>query len=338
MEATFPLPQKTTSIQVGIATRPWIAVAAHAPVRSGDASVPSAYGSMVFSPIQHYPKNNWLVTVTTDPPKQGQPKREWRVVAVDTQGRRLFPISFSPSGTSTRLHLIAYFDKSAPFRRIRQFQVETRPFVWTVFQDVALQPSGAAAVPPAPIPGITPAGTAAATARLHQLYGFIQTFRKRNDGTFPLWNTDELVDDMTGHPADYHLPDTKAPNYNQAAQYLTSPDSRFMTGGTLPSGAALPSFIVCFLYDKRPDGTSVGTAKAAGTRDVFAFTNLYVRDHPDGTLGFYLVLWDDGTVSQVPAARARLVPEYDTDDTATDEARKFWKQPAFPGQAGLPKV
>lgn len=140
LESSFPLPQKTTTIGVGIATRPWIAVAAHAPVRSGDAVVPSAYGSMVFSLIQHYPRNNWLVTVTTKIPKQGQPRQEWRVVAVDAQGRRLLPISFSPSGTSTRLRLMAYFDKSAPFRRIQRFQVETRPFVWTEFKDVALQP------------------------------------------------------------------------------------------------------------------------------------------------------------------------------------------------------
>jgi hypothetical protein len=339
LDSVFPPTLSTTTIHVGIATSAWTAVAAHAPVRRGEAHVPSAYGSMVFSPIQRYPKNNWLVTVTTDQPKQGQPKQEWRVVAVDAQGRRLFPLSFDSSGTATRLRLMAYFDKSVPFRRIRQFQVVTRQYQWKEFKDVALQPSRAAAVVPAPIPGIPPAGTAATTARLHQLYGFIQTFRERNGGAFPLWSKNELVDDMTRHPADYHLPDIKAPNYNQAAQYFTSLDSRFMPGGTLPSGAALPNFIVYSLYDKRPNGTSVGTAKPAGTRDVFAFTDLYIREHPDGATGFYLVLWDDGTISRIPAARARRVPVYDNMGGSEQESvRDGFKQIAFPGQAGLSRA
>jgi len=178
-------------------------------------------------------------------------------------------------------------------------------------------------------------GLTGATAQLKQIYHILTVYRARHDRAFPATNSPALLGDLTEHPQEYGLPDRGAGNSQQARHLFTSPDSRFLDGGYAPDG-----IIVYFLHNKRPDGTLVGTAKRAGTRDVFAYTNLYVRNHPHGPAGFYLVLWDNGTVSKIPASRIKMVPVYDVIGPAgaTEEAaRQGVKQIAFPGQAGLPR-
>ena len=61
--------------------------------------------------------------------------------------------------------------------------------------------------------------------------------------------------------------------------------------------------------------------------------------HRRETDPFYLVLWDDGMVQNIPADRALAVPAYDIisdNPAATEQARRHGeRQIAFPGQAGL---
>ena len=180
-------------------------------------------------------------------------------------------------------------------------------------------------------------GVAGATAQLKQIYGVLNVYRARHGGEFPATNSPALLSDLTAHPQAYGLPDRGTGNEAQAMHLFTSPDSEFMDGS---SKAMADKITVYFVHNKRPDGTLVGTAKRAGTRDVLAYSNLYVRNHPPGPTGFYLVLWGDGTISKIPASSILTVPAYDVIGPAgsTEQvARQGGKQIAFPGQAGLPR-
>lgn len=92
------------------------------------------------------------------------------------------------------------------------------------------------------------------------------------------------------------------------------------------------------MHAKRPDGSRVGTAKRAGTRDVLAYTNIFVtnRKFSGGwrSVGDYLVLWDDGRVARIASDKALRVPAYDVIGEAPSEPGTM--QIAFPEQAGLP--
>ncbi len=184
-------------------------------------------------------------------------------------------------------------------------------------------------------PEATRSGPDGATAQLKQLYHILTVYRARHNGAFPATNLPALLAELTAHPQEYGLPERGAGNARQALHLFTSPDSQFMDGG---SKAYADKLIVYYLHNKRPDGTLVGTAKRAGTRDVFAYTNLYFRNHPHGATGFYLVLWDDGQVEKIPARRILTVRAYDVIGPAGASqaaARRGDKQIAFPGEAGL---
>ena len=130
---------------------------------------------------------------------------------------------------------------------------------------------------------------------------------------------------MAAAPRRYGLPDRGAGNSEQAGRFFSSPGSQTVR---------------YLLHNKRPDGMLIGTAKRVGTRDVFANTDLFVRNRPQGPTGFYLVLWGDGTVGKVPASKMLTVRAYDVigPPGATERARREGeKQMAFPGQAGLPR-
>lgn len=165
----------------------------------------------------------------------------------------------------------------------------------------------------------------AAKGHLRQIYALVGVYRRMHGGAFPVTSgPNSLAADMAAHPQTYGLPDQGAGNSAQAIRFFTSPDS---------------PFVVYFLHNKRPDGMLVGTAKRPGTQDILADTNLYARNHAPAA-GFYLVLWDDGTVGKIPAGKILAVPAYDVIGPAgaTERARRQGeKQVAFPGQAGLPR-
>lgn len=134
LTASFPNSMKTTTIGVGIAASPWKEAAAHAPTRDA-ARVTTPQGNFIFSPVTWYKGNGWSVTITMSKLKQ-----DWRIVAVDSQGRVVQPSGTGSTTTNGLLHLIPYFERSIPITKIKEFRVEMRPFVWTEFKNVALQP------------------------------------------------------------------------------------------------------------------------------------------------------------------------------------------------------
>ena len=206
-------------------------------------------------------------------------------------------------------------------RHTASFRLVARPYQWTEFKNVALQPSASTADLAS-----AASGPGATAERLHQIYGLLQIYRRTHGGAFPsmLGGTNSILTDLAIHPQQYGLPNVGANGGKQAGALFSLPGTTQM---------------VYFLHDKRPDGTPVGTAKPAGTRDVFAYTGLYVSNHPHGATGYYLVLWDDGTVDKIPASSILTVPSYDVigpPGAAQQAARQGLKQIAFPGQAGLP--
>ena len=186
---------------------------------------------------------------------------------------------------------------------------------------------------PVPSAVVTPTQ---ATARLKQIYTFVQIYRSNHAGAYPatMSSSGDLMGSLSAHPLDYGLPDLGAANGSQATGLFTLPD---------PARAGQPPVIRIFMHGKRPDGTQVGAARRPGTRDVLAYTNVFVENKkfPKGwrIVGFYLVLWDSGAVTRVPANKMREVPTYDIIG-ATPQGNDRHSPPAlqlaFPGQAGLP--
>lgn len=324
LAAIYPVSASKASLRVGVAAGPW-QVSESRTLATG-ATSHAAGQDFILSPVVETAKG-LVLTITTDSTE------DVRVVAVDAQGRELLPTSIGGQSINALDQITAQF--SQPLAQIKAFRVETRPFTWTEFKDVALQPSGqqrsSRPVLEAPsaqrpsVPALFTEGPEGTTARrLQQIGVLIQLYRTTHGGAYPAaYGPNSLLGDIAAHPQAYG-PDQGADSTALAIPYFTSP-------GT--------PRIAYFLHGRRPGGTPVGTAKRAGTRDVLAYTNLYVRNQSHGPTGFYLVLWDDGTVSRVPASQALAVPAYDVIGPAGATevaARQGEKQVAFPGQAGLP--
>ena len=308
LAAIYPSSATKASLRAGIAAGSW-KVSASRTVATG-ATLHADSQKFIFSPVAET-ASGLSLTVTTDATD------DVRVVAVDAQGQERLPESIGGEGIGTLDQITARF--SQPLAQIKSFRVETRPFTWTEFKDVPLRPSGAAAA--------SAGGADQAVKQLQQIYAYIGVYRRTHGGVFPATSgaNNSLLADIAARPSVYGLPDQGAGNTAQAIRLSMNPDS---------------PVIAYILHDKRPDGTLVGTVKRTGTRDILAYANLYVRNQPRGGAGFYLALWDDGTVGRIPVNRALQVPAYDVigPAVATEEARRQGeKQIAFPGQAGLPQ-
>ncbi|MBC8102964.1 MAG: hypothetical protein H7Z41_10295 [Cytophagales bacterium] len=113
---------------------------------------------------------------------------------------------------------------------------------------------------------------------------------------------------------------------------FTNPDYRYADSVMLRRHADIASPYV--VSKTRPDGSAIGGPKESGTRDVLVSTDLYFhknikthkRQHTTmNPVGFYMVLWDDGSVERIPYDRALRIPISYGSYTI-----------AFPGQAGIP--
>ena len=349
--AAVPAALTKTTVRAGMASGPWTETVTC--LKSpGKVRIARPSGEVIFTLIPHHGPHSqegaaFMVSdhFRTHSPLTAQNSLQTdlhdaenyqrAVFALDKSGHSIYEVPTSgltwPDEAGRIKTMQTAHIPSAVLKQTAAFRLVARPYRWTEFKDVALQPNTQAAS--APAAQSAESGPEAATARLQQIYGFLQTYRRAHSGAFPETSPPGLMANMTAHPQAYGLPDQGAGNAAQTLRYFTSPDSQFMDGG---NKALADKLIVYFLHNKRPDETLVGTAKRAGTRDVFASTNLYVRNHPHGATGFYLVLWDDGTVSRIPAASILTVPAYDVIGDGKQATRDGVKQIAFPGQAGLP--
>jgi len=178
---------------------------------------------------------------------------------------------------------------------------------------------------------------------LKRMYQLILEYRRKNGGRYP---TDEkaLFLNIIRSPQAYGFRDIK-----DFLAKMNNPDSRFSDSeGLRRAPGAIPySFSIT-----RFDGTKIGTPKAAGTRDVLGQTGLYYhqneviypsRPFTMKPVGFYEVLWDDGSVEKIPYDKTLQVPV--NDPTVSQTRKKYHLSPGtpvlstrlgFPGQAGLP--
>jgi len=128
--SAFPATLKKTNIQIGIAAGPWkTAVSNHNP-SSGLSTNDGSQGFILGTAEQT--ATGLVLTVTTNSTD------DLRVIAVDTQGNELLPADHLGSSINKMDQITAHF--SQPLSQIKEFRVETRPFQWIEFKDVALQP------------------------------------------------------------------------------------------------------------------------------------------------------------------------------------------------------
>lgn len=136
--AVFPASLAKANIKVGVAAGPWKVAATcgiNAAGQGGNGGVDQGGHKFLFSPVS-VPlslTNSVVLSVSTDATD------DLRVVAVTTQGQMVLPNQIGGNSIGTLDQITARFD--LPLPQIKEFRVETRPFRWVEFKDVALQPA-----------------------------------------------------------------------------------------------------------------------------------------------------------------------------------------------------
>lgn len=172
--------------------------------------------------------------------------------------------------------------------------------------------------------GKVPGDPSRAVQDLKDIYRSINVFRAKQ-GHYP----ESLVALMSAamqSPVEYGFRTKEA-----VKGIFTNPDAKYADSEGVRQNPT--KFLMYQIESTRQNGERVGSPKQANTKDVLAWTDLYVHENAKqrgeerttNPVGFYMVLWDDGTVEKVSYDQALWVPKKD------DE----WKT-AFPGQAGLP--
>ena len=164
-----------------------------------------------------------------------------------------------------------------------------------------------------------------AIAQAKRLYHFIEIYRRRHRGMYPDGNS--LTHDMA-----YHYDSYGFHGQDEAMMSMTNPYSRYSDFDFVRKNYT--GFQIFTIFNKRPDGSYIGTKTPVGKKDMLADTVIYVHENiryykGDRTtskpVGFYIALWKDGTVTRVPYDQLMYVP---------DALGKYhW---AFQGQAGIP--
>jgi hypothetical protein len=144
-------------------------------------------------------------------------------------------------------------------------------------------------------------------------------------GSYP---TSELVlmEAMSKYPTRYGIR-----NPQEATDMLMNPDSIYSDWDFIRKNTK--ESIAYQIPSVRYDGKPIGSSKLPGTRDVLSWTDLYVHNNfvtkngvtTENPVGYYVLLWDDGSIQQVPQDQVLLVPAKNGDLLY-----------GFPGQAGLP--
>ena len=138
-----------TNVRVGIAAGPW-------KIAAVDGNLPGASGfgnkqAFLFSPVA-VTKHGLMLSISNNATD------DVRVVAITTQGRTILPDEIDDNNIGTLDELTAQFI-TLPLSQIKEIRVETRPFQWIEFKDVALQPlqqplPRAAAIPGEPMDSV----------------------------------------------------------------------------------------------------------------------------------------------------------------------------------------
>ena len=139
LAAHYPVSAAKEPLWVGVASGAWKISLSEiiTPTRKRGQTGGNDTQRFLLSPVAET-ANGLLLTLTTDA-TDDLATYDVRVVAVDVQGRELLPASIGEESIGKLDQTTARF--SLPLAQVKAFRVETRPFVWTEFKDVALQPA-----------------------------------------------------------------------------------------------------------------------------------------------------------------------------------------------------
>ncbi len=157
---------------------------------------------------------------------------------------------------------------------------------------------------------------------LKTIYKYIVFYRSNHNGQYPS-KTSDIIREISNLPG---VNNTET--FEIALSALLNPDSQYADD---PAWRANPgSYSPYLITNRRPDGTLLGSPKSANTKDVLAYTPLYMHEKNTESdivhSGVYLVLWEDGSVEKVSPDQILY---------ASAPAQKDAFFIVFPGQAGI---
>ncbi len=129
VSALYPAAVARGGLKVGLAFGPWKAAASK--TLATNATSHTSRSSFIFSPPAETAKGVLLV-VSTDATD------DLRIVAVNARGQKVLPASVGGQSINKLDQITAQF--SLPLSQIKAFRVETRPYQWIEYKDVALKP------------------------------------------------------------------------------------------------------------------------------------------------------------------------------------------------------
>ena len=138
--ATFPASASKTNVRVGTASGPWNVIGITRRTGPGQIEGLSIQlvnaGYIVSRPAETKVGTVLTVSVNT---AVGVSPEDLRIVAVDRQGQKLLPADIGDSSIGTLDQITAHF--ALPPAQIKEIHVETRPFHYVEFKNVALRPA-----------------------------------------------------------------------------------------------------------------------------------------------------------------------------------------------------
>ncbi len=136
--AEFPASLSKTNIRVGIASGAWTTSVHYLPPNpDAGSSSTSPDGTFIFSPLTQM-QDGFSLTLTTDTMGAYGQKWDLRVVAVDALGHEILPTLIGDNSSGKMDQINVHFALLSA--QVKDIRVETRPFQWIEFKDVALQP------------------------------------------------------------------------------------------------------------------------------------------------------------------------------------------------------
>jgi len=138
--ATFPASVSKTNVRVGTASGPWKVIGTARRTGPGQIEGLSIQlvnaGYIVSRPAET--KEGTVLTISVNA-AVGTSAEDLRLVAVDGQGRHLLPADIGDSSIGALEQITAHF--ALPPAQIKEVRVETRPFHYVEFKNVALRPA-----------------------------------------------------------------------------------------------------------------------------------------------------------------------------------------------------
>jgi len=154
----------------------------------------------------------------------------------------------------------------------------------------------------------------------------IEIYRRFHEGKYPA-DAAAMISDVVN----------KFKQYGQASgqdalRIYESADNRYSDDPRKRASESVIPWVICA---ERPDGGSLNDPKPSATKDVLAYTSLYYHEQirrfngfkdTVNPVGFYIVVWDDGSVERIPYQNVLYVLRPGTNQTYK----------GFPGEAGVP--